>query len=306
MSQVRVLGGALGIAASTAILGVHERAALGPVSTAQSAEFFSNRAGLTPTQLTAIRDYYSASFSETMKVCAELAVGTFFIALLSFSRKPVSLAERVAEQEQNEARRLEDLEMRELAMTSRPYDQPCCHSRHGSKSTEERDADGNLIYHLPPPPPPAGPTHQPLHTVREAPTRMTRPLAGPVEKMEDEHTTGNIPVFLSPNTAETVGRSQRRFSQVFARARNGAIPRYSRDSQRLSYGGGERLAPFLPHSVHIPARPPSSLHPANRPSGKGERTSKEAVRHSLYDWLVWSPDSNAFRGATGKKTSEYF
>lgn len=248
-----------------------------------------------------------------MILCCELAVGTFFIGLLSYSRKPISLAERVAEQEENEARRLENLEMRDLAMTSRPYEQPCCHSRHGSKSTEERDADGNLIYHLPPPPPPAGPTHQPLHTVRDAAPRMNRPLGNPVEKMEDEHTTGNIPVFLSPNTAEAVGRSQQRFSQVFARARNGAAPRFSRDSQRLSYG--ERLAPFLPHSVHIPDRPPSSLHPANRGSnerhhrtnGRGDRTSREAVRHSLYDWLIWSPDSNAFRGATGKKTSEgYF
>ncbi|MCJ1433471.1 hypothetical protein MMC27_002833 [Xylographa pallens] len=110
VAQVRVLGGSIGIAASTAILGVTERRELtGVVSPAQLASLQATAQTLSPVQLLTVRQAYSDAFSESLKVCAVVMAVCVVVTLGTFQRNPMRVDEkmeqRAAEQREYVARR---------------------------------------------------------------------------------------------------------------------------------------------------------------------------------------------------------
>ncbi|KAI1498156.1 major facilitator superfamily transporter [Biscogniauxia marginata] len=106
MAQVRVLGGSIGIAASSAILGVTLRERFGgSVQLQQLSSLEGGGSGMTQDQLIAIRQVYSDAFSEDMRVCTIIAGISILLTFGTFSRTRLNVAERRQEQIQEEVRR---------------------------------------------------------------------------------------------------------------------------------------------------------------------------------------------------------
>ncbi|MCJ1287288.1 hypothetical protein MMC26_006636 [Xylographa opegraphella] len=98
VAQVRVLGGSIGIAASTAILGVTQRRELtGLVSPSQLASLQAAAPTLTPAQLLAVKQAYSDAFDESLKVCALVMAVCVVVTLGTFQRKPMRVDERMVQ-----------------------------------------------------------------------------------------------------------------------------------------------------------------------------------------------------------------
>jgi hypothetical protein len=107
VAQARVLGGSIGIAASTAILGVMEYDQLpGVVSESQLASLQTSEQELSPAQLHAIRQAYSDAFNEVMRVCAIVAGICVLLTIGTFQRNPLDIPERRKQQVINEQKRL--------------------------------------------------------------------------------------------------------------------------------------------------------------------------------------------------------
>ena len=100
---MRILGGSIGIAASTAILGVETRARLdGLVGADQLGRLASQPSSLTPEQRTAVRETYTAAFQLDMIVCcAVLAFGTV-CTMGVYRRNRVSIMEHQKRRYQDE------------------------------------------------------------------------------------------------------------------------------------------------------------------------------------------------------------
>ncbi|KAG9238737.1 MFS multidrug transporter-like protein [Amylocarpus encephaloides] len=99
IAQVRVLGGSIGIATSSAILGANQQRKLtGIVTSAQLATFEDSMSSLTPEQLDIIKQTYSDSFSESMKVCAAIAGLGVLATFVVFRRRPVDFMENRKQQ----------------------------------------------------------------------------------------------------------------------------------------------------------------------------------------------------------------
>jgi hypothetical protein len=107
VAQARVLGGSIGIAASTAILGVMEYDQLtGVVSESQLASLQASEKMLSPAQLHAIRQAYSDAFNEDMRVCTVVAGVCVLLTIGTFQRNPIDIPERRKQQVINEQKRL--------------------------------------------------------------------------------------------------------------------------------------------------------------------------------------------------------
>lgn len=105
VAQARILGGSIGIAASTAILGAtRQRELTGIVSEEQVATLQSSAHSLSKTQLRAIRVAYSDAFNESLLVCAVVAGVCVLVTLGTFQRHPQDLMERRQEQLLNHTR----------------------------------------------------------------------------------------------------------------------------------------------------------------------------------------------------------
>jgi hypothetical protein len=99
IAQARVLGGSIGIAASTAILGVKEHQQLvGIVTPAQLATLETSARTMTIAQLHAVRQAYSDSFSEAMTVCAAISGACVLATLLTYRKQPLDIIGRRKEQ----------------------------------------------------------------------------------------------------------------------------------------------------------------------------------------------------------------
>ncbi|KAI0450863.1 major facilitator superfamily transporter [Xylaria acuta] len=103
VAQVRVFGGSLGIAASSAILGVSLQAA--QVGGAPIASVEGGGADLAPSDLAAIRSAYADAFREDMRVCAIIAGIALLWALGTYSRKRLNRTERREQQAREETER---------------------------------------------------------------------------------------------------------------------------------------------------------------------------------------------------------
>ncbi|KAL5323742.1 hypothetical protein ACEPPN_008283 [Leptodophora sp. 'Broadleaf-Isolate-01'] len=110
IAQARVLGGSIGIAASTAILSTMQHRYLSALLTpSQLSTLESSSHTLTETQLLAVRKAYSTAFSESMKVCAAVSGACVLATLITFRKKPMVIMERRGEQ----VREYTELMMRE-------------------------------------------------------------------------------------------------------------------------------------------------------------------------------------------------
>ncbi|EPE26442.1 MFS general substrate transporter [Glarea lozoyensis ATCC 20868] len=107
IAQVRVLGGSIGIAASTAILGVNEHRSLSNMVTSQQlATLQDSLPHMTPEQVHAVKQAYSDAFAESMKVCAALGGMGVLASLVCWRRNPVEFNVRRKEQiEEDRVRR---------------------------------------------------------------------------------------------------------------------------------------------------------------------------------------------------------
>jgi hypothetical protein len=111
VAQVRVLGGSIGIAASTAILGVVEYNQLrGIVTNSQLASLRDSEKTFTTSQLQAVRKAYSDAFNEDMRVCAIVAGICVLLTLGTFQRNPLDIQARREQQVVEEDKRLKDLQ----------------------------------------------------------------------------------------------------------------------------------------------------------------------------------------------------
>ncbi|KAI1425369.1 major facilitator superfamily transporter [Xylaria sp. FL1777] len=106
VAQVRVFGGSLGIAASSAILGVSLKAQIGgSVTSQQISSTGGGGADLAPSDLAAIRRAYANAFREDMRVCAIISGVGLLWALGTYSRKRLSRTERREQQFREEIER---------------------------------------------------------------------------------------------------------------------------------------------------------------------------------------------------------
>jgi hypothetical protein len=119
IAQARMLGGSIGIAASTAILGVKQRTQLldtGLVSPAQMQSLSESMRSLSTTQVFTIRQAYTDAFNETLVVCAIIAGIALLVTAGGFQKNPPSMEDRRRQQFQNEGARQQRMgEMRSRA-----------------------------------------------------------------------------------------------------------------------------------------------------------------------------------------------
>ena len=110
---MRVFGGSIGIAASTAILGVTERRQLAGIVTEEQLTNLQTAARtFTEEQLYAVRQAYSDAFNEDLRVCAIVAGICILVTLGAFRRDPQPVMERRKDQMIAEQKRLRKLNPR--------------------------------------------------------------------------------------------------------------------------------------------------------------------------------------------------
>lgn len=107
IAQLRILGGSIGIAASTAILAAKTRAQLsGILSPAQLSNLAANEATLTPVQYKAVRIVYTDSLEDEMKVCFGILLVALIFTLGVYRRNRISLDDTMRVRELEEEARL--------------------------------------------------------------------------------------------------------------------------------------------------------------------------------------------------------
>jgi hypothetical protein len=108
MAQVRMLGGSIGIAASTAILGVKQRQQLfdtGVVTPLQLNSLRNSMHELSSQQVHTVQQAYTDAFNETMAVCAILSGICILVTVGCWQKNPMTMEDRRKKQGQNEAMR---------------------------------------------------------------------------------------------------------------------------------------------------------------------------------------------------------
>ncbi|KAF3066534.1 putative MFS-type transporter C16A3.17c [Daldinia childiae] len=98
MAQVRVLGGSIGIAASSAILGVKLQEQSGPGQLGEVLLFESGNESQQEAQLEATILAYAGAFKEDMRVCTIIGAVAILLTFGTFSRNRLTVAERRAQQ----------------------------------------------------------------------------------------------------------------------------------------------------------------------------------------------------------------
>lgn len=111
-SQLRVLGGSIGIACSSTILGVTQRSHLlnsGIITPMQLTTLQSSARTFTPAQLQAVREAYADAFTEDLKVCVIISGVCVLVTFGAFRRKPEPIIETRKRLHGAEQRRLKEL-----------------------------------------------------------------------------------------------------------------------------------------------------------------------------------------------------
>lgn len=93
MAEVRVLGGSIGIAASSAIVGVKIRDQVGISKDNWLPAPGGVSSDLSPTQQIAVRQAYSDAFKKDMAICAIIGALAVLVSLVMLSRKKLTAAE---------------------------------------------------------------------------------------------------------------------------------------------------------------------------------------------------------------------
>jgi hypothetical protein len=116
IAQVRVLGGSIGIAASTAILGVTQRRQLaGIVTPGQLATLESSAKSFTLEQQNAVRQAHSDAFRQDLRVCAIISGVCILVTLVAYRHKPEPVVETRRRYMLEEQKRLKTLKAAKTA-----------------------------------------------------------------------------------------------------------------------------------------------------------------------------------------------
>ena len=95
IAQLRILGGSVGIAASSAILGVKVRDQLTGILTPDQLRGLAGQMStLTPQQHAAVRVAYTDALKEDMIVCCDILAVAFFLTLGVYQKNRVSIEEK--------------------------------------------------------------------------------------------------------------------------------------------------------------------------------------------------------------------
>ncbi|KAI2463249.1 major facilitator superfamily transporter [Annulohypoxylon bovei var. microspora] len=105
MAQVRVLGGSIGIAASSAIVGTKLKDQVGIMRTDWLPSPEGTGAGLTHSQQVAVQQAYSDAFNEDMRVCAIIGAFAILFSFGLYSRKRLTMREHTDQKEKAEERK---------------------------------------------------------------------------------------------------------------------------------------------------------------------------------------------------------
>lgn len=107
MAQVRIFGGSIGIAASSAVLGSKTRAALAAGSVAPSAlaHLGTDPSRLPPAQWALVRQIYTDALREDMIVCCAVLAAATLLTLGVYRRGRVSMQEMMKQRYREEAQR---------------------------------------------------------------------------------------------------------------------------------------------------------------------------------------------------------
>lgn len=99
MNQARILGGTIGLACSTIILNIRFGTELsGSLSAAQIKglrQTLEEISSLTIPQQVDVQKAFAYAFTDQFRICTYLAAATLVISLLTFSRHPIDLQQRI-------------------------------------------------------------------------------------------------------------------------------------------------------------------------------------------------------------------
>ncbi|KAH8724762.1 MFS multidrug transporter-like protein [Phaeosphaeriaceae sp. PMI808] len=121
VAQVRMLGGSIGIAATTAILGTKQRQRLmdgGLISVTQMQALAEYMPHLSAAQTFAIRQAYSDAFNQTMVVCAVISGIALLATALGWRKSPMSMEDRRRQQFENEDARQQQREQERVKVAA--------------------------------------------------------------------------------------------------------------------------------------------------------------------------------------------
>ncbi|KAI0012220.1 major facilitator superfamily transporter [Xylariaceae sp. FL0662B] len=93
IAQLRVLGGSIGIAASSAVLGVTIQAQLEPVQSEQPSSLEADATVSLESKLNTIRQAYSEAFNKDMRICTIISGIAILLTFGTFSQKRLTVAE---------------------------------------------------------------------------------------------------------------------------------------------------------------------------------------------------------------------
>lgn len=116
VAQARILGGSIGIAASTAILAARQLSQLitpGIATATQLASLQTSEGGMTIEQLEKVRATWSDAFNDDMRVCCIIAGICILVTLGAWRREAPSLEEMKRRQEEEEEERLKGVREKE-------------------------------------------------------------------------------------------------------------------------------------------------------------------------------------------------
>jgi hypothetical protein len=107
MAQVRIFGGSIGIAASSAILGANIRSGMvgSSVSPEMMAHLASDPSALPPDQWALVRRVYTDALKEDMIVCCAVLAAAMLCTLGVYRRNTVSLEEMMKQRYREEGER---------------------------------------------------------------------------------------------------------------------------------------------------------------------------------------------------------
>jgi hypothetical protein len=107
MAQVRIFGGSIGIAASSAILGAKVRSDMtgSSVSPEMMAHLASDPSALPPDQWALVRRVYTEALKEDMIVCCAVLAAAMLCTLGVYRRNAVSLEEMMKQRYREESER---------------------------------------------------------------------------------------------------------------------------------------------------------------------------------------------------------
>lgn len=116
MAQVRVLGGSIGIAVSTVILGIKERQTLlesGLLAPSQLQSLRDAMPTLSADEVHSVKQAFTDAFDDTLIVCSIISGVCVLVTLGCWRRNPLSIQEMREQQFRNEAiRQMALLELR--------------------------------------------------------------------------------------------------------------------------------------------------------------------------------------------------